>query len=97
VREFGFPLAVHIPTDRQTDKQTNKQTSVLPFLYIEKKKGLEDKPEKPEQEEVVFFTGGGNFLHKMPSFFHIKTSSKTSMPVFIKYLVLAKFYLVKNV
>jgi len=28
VQGFGFPLALHIPTD--------KQTSVGPFLYIEK-------------------------------------------------------------
>jgi len=31
VQGFGFPLTLHVPTDRQT----NKQTSVCPFLFIE--------------------------------------------------------------
>jgi len=36
VQGFGFPLALHIPTDGQT----NKQTSVCPVSYIEKKDNL---------------------------------------------------------
>jgi len=34
VQGFGFPSALHIPTDRQT----NKQTSVRPFLSIYKRR-----------------------------------------------------------